>query len=307
VNIGRKVASQAPIAIFIYNRPDHLRQTLNSLISCDGFMGSPIIVFGDGPKENESLLLIENARNVAREILGDRADYRFFEKNKGLSRSVIEGVSALTSEYGRVIVIEDDLMLAPSFLSFMNQALDFYQSNERVFQVSGHMYSVPDFLKNRNALLLPWTTTWGWATWDRAWRYFDSNAKGWEKLLSDQVLRDRFNLNGAYDYTTMLERQMKGKLDSWGVRWYWSVFNQNGLVVFPPNTLIENKGMDGRGSHGRGIFRNFSSNTIDVSKFPYRFSQSVESQATIDLVCQTIKALNGGKMGKVVDFLKSFF
>jgi hypothetical protein len=301
--------NQAPIAVFIYNRPDHLRQTLTSLVSCDGFAESPIVVFGDGPKENESLSQIEKARNVAREMLGDRADYIFSDKNKGLAHSIIEGISSLTVKFGRVIVIEDDLILTPNFLLFMNSALVFYESDEKVFQVSGHMFNIPSLLNSKEALLLPWTTTWGWATWDKKWSYFDPDAKGWESLLSDQQLRDRFNLNGAYDYTTMLQRQMKGNLDSWGIRWYWSVFKNNGLTVFPPSTLIENKGMDGFGSHGRGIFRNFSSDKIKTTtlSYSYDFPSSISNKNTIDLICQKIKSLNGGKIGKVVDIFKSIY
>jgi hypothetical protein len=107
----------------------------------------------------------------------------------------------------------------------------------------------------------------------------------------------------------MLQRQMKGNLDSWGIRWYWSVFKNNGLTVFPPSTLIENKGMDGFGSHGRGIFRNFSSDKIKTTtlSYSYDFPSSISNKNTIDLICQKIKSLNGGKIGKVVDIFKSIY
>ena len=138
----------APIAVFIYNRPDHLRSTLGWLSQCDGFADSPVIVFGDGPKRADQVAQVEAARGVARELLGARADYRFSPVNKGLARSIIDGVNAVVAEHGRVIVVEDDLQLAPGFLVFMNAALEKYADNEQVYQVSGYAADAPELLES---------------------------------------------------------------------------------------------------------------------------------------------------------------
>ena len=94
------------------------------------------------------------------------------------------------------------------------------------------------------------TTTWGWATWARAWEAYDPAATGWEQLQQDRPLRRRFDLDGAYPYTWLMKRQQRGQSDSWGIRWYWSVFQAQGLSVFPPRTLVSNTGQDGSGTHG---------------------------------------------------------
>src|SRR3990167_2402618 len=151
----------APIAIFIYNRPDKLRRMLCSLMACDGFNDRPVHVFGDGPKQGERSEGISVTRSVAREMLGDRAVYHEATFNKGLARSIIEGVDELTLNFGRVIVIEDDLELSPGFLSFMDQALDHYANAPNVMQVSGHVFDVPEFKDRNSALVLPLATTWG--------------------------------------------------------------------------------------------------------------------------------------------------
>ena len=247
----------APIAIFIYNRPDRLRQMLADLMRCDGFERSPVIVFADGPKRPDQAQNVEAARAVAKEMLGDRASYHFSDVNRGLTQSLISGVSAVTAEHGRAIVVEDDLALAPGFLSFMNAGLDRYADIETVFQVSGHAFEVPEFSQRRHAMLLPMTTTWGWGTWARAWNQFDAAATGSEQLTTDATLRRTFNLNGVYDYATMLKRQQLGRGHSWGVLWYWSVFRNQGLTLFPPRTLVYNIGMDASGTNGRGMFRRF--------------------------------------------------
>ena len=248
----------APVVIFAYRRPDHLRATLTSLMRCEGFADSPIIVYGDGPRNEREVASVRATRELAQSMLGDRAEYHFSEENRGLSRSVIAGVSHTVNQFGRAIVVEDDLELSPSFLTFMNQALDRYASDDRVFQISGYQFDVPELKDTASALFLPFTVSWGWATWKRAWAHFDPLASGWEKLRADKDLRRRFNLDGVYDYATMLVRQMSGLRDSWAVRWYWTVFQEKGLVLFPPTSLVSNTGFDGSGTHGRGLFGKFS-------------------------------------------------
>lgn len=291
----------APIAIFCYRRPDHLRNTLESLMRCEGLEQSPLIVYGDGPRNAEEVAAVEETRATAKAMLGERAEYHFSEVNLGLSRSVIAGVSDAVSRFGRAIVVEDDLDLSPSFLTFMNQALDRYADEERVFQVSGYMFDVPELKAASSALFLPFTVSWGWATWKRAWDQFDPQATGWEALRTNKVMRRRFNLDGSYDYATMLMRQMAGLRNSWAVRWYWSVFKANGLVLFPPVSLVSNTGFDGSGTHGRGLLRKFSKNKQVLSSTDINLPEIVQFDA--GLYSHVKKALwqqNGGWIAPIV-------
>lgn len=299
------MTSSAPIAIFIYNRPEHLRRMLDSLFACDGFSQSSVYVFGDGPKPGQPIDAIRAARDVAREMLGERAVYSFADTNKGLARSVIDGVSMLTRQFGSAIVVEDDLVLSRDFLAFVNSGLEHYKDDGNVYQVSGHMFDAPEIARRNKAVMLPFTTTWGWATWERAWRQFDESAAGWEELRSDRSLRRRFNLDGAYDYASMMERQMGGRANSWGIRWYWSVFRKNGLVVYPPFSLVGNTGFDGAGTHGRGYFRKvtqvFDPRPLGQIAFPL---PQPEPQA-FTVVRKAVIRQNGGLLGKMVDVFKA--
>lgn len=295
----------APVALFVFNRPEHLRHTIESLQHCDGFSESPIIVFGDGPRDEHDIEKVEETRRVAREMLGTQAEYRFSESNKGLAHSIIDGIELLLKRHDRVIVVEDDLKLAPSFLRFLNEGLDYYAVDERVYQISGHMFDVPEFAQRQEALLLPLTTTWGWATWGRAWKAFDSVACGWEVLRKDRKLRKRFNLNGSYDYAHMLEKQMTEQRQSWGIRWYWSVFMRGGLSCFPPRSLVANIGMDGTGTHGRGSFRKLARDMRVIKPMPFvaptkRFSECEEW----DVVRAAVWRQNGGWIGRAVDWVR---
>jgi hypothetical protein len=239
----------APIAFFAYNRSDHTLKSLTSLAECELAGQSHLHIFCDGPK---SFAEVEKVLKV-REIVSskkwcDKVDIIAREKNMGLANSIISETSKLCEQYGRVIVIEDDLILAPYFLDYMNRALDKYQHAEQVMQISGYMFPVT-LTADTEAIFLPFTTTWGWATWQRAWRHFDPEMAGYEALKKDKTVRHKFNLYGAYPYFDMLEQQLAGKIDSWGIRWYLTTFLLGGLTLHPVKSLVQNIGFDASGTH----------------------------------------------------------
>jgi hypothetical protein len=151
-------------------------------------------------------------------------------------------------------VLEDDIVVRPAFLLFLNSALERYADESQVMQVSAYMFP-GDYSDRGDAIFLPLISCWGWATWERSWTAYDPSAAGVEALRRDPKLRRRFNLDDAYDYSGMLEGQLAGGLDSWGVRWLLSVFLANGAVLYPTASLVENIGADGSGTHGRGNSR----------------------------------------------------
>ena len=298
----------APIVIFAYRRPEHLRNTLTSLMGCEGFDESPVIVYCDGARNDDELASVMATREVAQSILGNRAEYRFSDANLGLASSVISGVNETLQKYGRIIVVEDDLQLSPSFLTFMNRALDRYECEEKVFQISGYQFDAPELSELSTAFFLPFTVSWGWATWKRAWDNFDPLASGWDALSRDKALRNRFNLDGAYDYASMLIRQMSGKSDSWAIRWYWSVFRMNGLILFPPVSLVINRGLDGSGSHGRGILREFSGTLSMYSLNFIDLPETIYLSHTLFLsVKKNLTTKNGGRVGFIIDCIRRLF
>lgn len=243
------IKDYAPIALFVYKRPEHTGRVLDYLSRCRGVSKSTLFVFSDGAKKPEDIILVEQTREVVKNIRWDgRVHMIESPVNKGLANSIISGVTSLVNEYGRVIVLEDDLLVAPHFLEYMNLSLECYTLEDKVLQISGHMFPV-EIAAKEDAVFMPLTTSWGWATWKRAWGLFDAEASGYEILLKDKMLRKCFNLNGSYPYTEMLIRQMEGKVDSWAIRWYWSFFKAGGLCLYPKVSLVYNIGMDGSGTH----------------------------------------------------------
>jgi hypothetical protein len=238
----------APIGLFAYNRPEHLERTLAALAACPELASSQLTIFCDGAKTPEAHAAVAATRAAARSLApkGTRIVER--DHNLGLAKSMRTGVSALCDEFERAIILEDDLEVSPTFLTFMNAALDRYADDPRVMQVSGYMFPV-EIAGVDDALFVPLISCWGWATWRRAWTQLGSGAAHYERVAASPVERRRFDLDGGFPYFEMLERQHRGEVDSWGIGWYLDVFAADGLVLYPRLSLVANRGHDGTGAH----------------------------------------------------------
>ncbi len=239
----------APIALFVYNRLEHTRRTVSFLAQNPLAKDSDLIVFSDGAKNQAEAPRVAALRAFLKTITGFKSiTITQQPTNKGLSASIISGVTDVVNRYGMVIVLEDDLVVAPYFLQYMNEALSTYKDEPRVMQVSGYMFDA-QLATTDDAVLLPFVTGWGWATWKRAWDAFDAEASGFKKLQHDRKLVKQFNLNDSYNYFGMLESHRAGKINSWGIRWYLSVFLKQGIAVHPTRSLVVNTGFDGSGTN----------------------------------------------------------
>lgn len=240
---------RTPIAIFTYNRPDHVARLLDSLEGNARLGDCDVYIYCDGPKNEVTQEEVLASRKIVRERAG-RLNAEVIESpvNLGVDRSVVYGVTALCAKYGSVIVLEDDLVVAPDFLQYMLQALERYRDAPNVYQISGYMF--PAKLKTESdAIFLPFTTSWGWATWRRAWEIYDWTCPGFGKFLLNAPKCRQFNLDGAINYSRMLEIVMSEKWGPWDIRFYYAVFMRKGLVLHPNRSLVWNGGFDGSGVH----------------------------------------------------------
>jgi hypothetical protein len=266
----------APIALFVYNRPDHLRKTISALRVNPLARNSPLYVFSDGPNGSQDIEAVKAVRRFVKSVTGfGEISIRQQPKNLGLARSIISGVTELSVAYGRVIVLEDDLLVAPGFLTFMNQALDRYQNEQQVMQVSGYMFPVEHPRRLGQTFFCRVPTSWGWATWARAWQRLNLDSTAMLESLQTPDRHDAFNLNGAYPYFEHLTQQAQGTLDVWGVRWYASMFIAGGLCLYPGQSLVQNIGMDGTGRHcGRSLDFDVELSVAETWTYPDRIEES---------------------------------
>ncbi len=243
----------APIVLFAFNRPEHTRITLEHLARARLAAQSKLFIVCDGPKPDASeatrARIAEVHRVAASQPWAGEVTIRRNETNLGLARNVFDGVTQVVEEFGRVIVLEDDLKIGAGFLEYMNAALDRFADEPRVKQVSGFRFPFAR-RDSGSAFFLPVTNTIGWGTWKRAWDEVDPTAAGYEALRRDRALLRRFNLDGAYDYGRILLGQLERQQnDSWGILLWWSIFKNDGLVLYPDYTLIQHNDFDQSGVH----------------------------------------------------------
>ena len=238
----------APILLFVYNRPLHVRKSIEALLANELAKYSELYVFSDAAKDEASKNDVEEVRRFVHSIDGFKQIHIVErEKNWGLARNIIDGVTQLVNEHGRVIVLEDDLIAAPYFLTFMNDALETYKDEEKV----GHIQAC-DFTKDPtlpDTFLIKFTGSWGWATWKRAWKHFNPNGQELLDELIRRKLTRQFDFNGKYGFTRMLRRQIEGKNNSWAIRWNASLFLSDILSLNVGRSLIQNEGFDGSGTN----------------------------------------------------------
>ena len=235
------------VAMFTYNRPEKFQSLLSSFHSCSRISEIDLVIFCDGQKKgtNDSRV-IENQDIVRSSEYLIPSTIIVRETNIGLAQSIIRGVSELLSKYEQIIVLEDDLVLHPDLIHFMLSALERYKDDKEVFQISGYNFPVSLPL-SESAFFLPFISSWGWATWADRWKYFkEIKANDISFSLKE---RYRFDLYGAYPYYSMLCDTVNGKVNSWAVQWYYAVFRQHGLALYPTRSLVDNNGFDGSGVH----------------------------------------------------------
>lgn len=240
----------APILLFVYNRPDHAQRAIDSLRANTLAAQSELFIYADAPASEEVRPAVEAVRQQLSHIEGFAAVHVVLrEENYGLARNVIDGVTTLTERFGRVIVVEDDLVVAPHFLEFMNDALELYADEPRVGHIQACDFtgdpSLPD------TFLIKFTGSWGWATWKRAWALFNPDGSALLRQLEERQLTRRFDFNGRYPFTRMLRRQIAGKNNSWAIRWNASLFLADVLSLNVGRSLVSNEGFDGSGTHSR--------------------------------------------------------
>jgi hypothetical protein len=239
----------APIVVFAYCRPNHLKRVLDALAENSGAAQSRLMIYCDGAKSSADRLSVEATRTVARRA-GGFAQVEIFERqsNRGLSNSIVSGVNEVCDRFGRAIVLEDDVVPTPFFLQYCNDALDRYADEERVLSIGCHTFTAGKDLPETFFLDVP--DCWGWAVWDRSWKKFEPDGAALLAQISQRGLEARFDFDGTYPYTRMLRDQVRGANQSWVIRWYAYALLQQKLVLYPARAVTRNIGFDRSGTHG---------------------------------------------------------
>lgn len=244
------MATLAPIVLFAYNRPIHTQKVLQSLQQNDLSQESVLYVFVDAAKTLEAQEQVSQVKQIIKQtqcckevIIIER------EKNYGLVKNIIEGVTQVVQQHGKVIVLEDDIVTSRGFLTYVNQALDLYADEPKVMHISGHLPPVQMPKQLPDTFFFKKTSCWGWGTWATAWQKLNTNTNELLDKVNASGKAKAFNIDGSYNFMSHLEANIEGTLNTWAIKWQASVFLQDGLCLYPKKSLTRNIGFDGSGEH----------------------------------------------------------
>jgi hypothetical protein len=279
----------APIALYTYNRLTHTRLTVEALQKNTLASQSDLIIFSDAPKSKDHTSAVNSIRDYIRQIEGfNSITIIERETNYGLARNIIEGVTEICNQYGRVIVLEDDIVTSPFFLAYLNRALDKYANEKQVWHISGWNYPIdPDGLEE--AFFWRVMNCWGWATWSDRWRHFHKDPVKLTQSWSRQMIK-RFNLDGTCDFWSQVKLNASGELNSWAIFWYATIFEQGGFCLNPARSLVCNIGHDGSGENcDESLIYSHSQLSDKIDVLPFEIEESVLALQKVKLFYKNIK------------------
>ncbi len=270
----------APIVLFCYNRLDTLQQTVESLQQNYWAEESELFIFSDGAKKPEHEPVIAEVRTYLKTITGfKKIVITESVKNKGLANSIIGGVDEILNKYGKVIVLEDDLVSSRNFLIYMNKALDYYKDNAKIFSITG--FSIPiRGLSENSVYFTRRANSCGWGTWKDRWDNIDWEVEDYPALMNDRAARRAFNRMGS-DMTGLLTKQKTGKINSWAIRWCYHQFKHDLFSVHPVVSKIKNIGYAKGATHTKEKFNRFETklDTHNLTDFNFDIPVKLEKKA----------------------------
>lgn len=238
----------APVVLFVYARPEHTQKTLDALKANTLAKETDIYIYIDAPKQESHREEYEKVCAIVEQLSGFKSiDIIKRAENFGLASNIIDGVSKIVERHGKVIVLEDDLVTSNLFLEFMNTALNKYKNNDKVWHISGWTYPVKFNIEEE---VFSWRAMncWGWATWNDKWKQFYKDP---DSLIEKFTKKDiyKFNLDGTHNFWKQVESNQSGKLNTWAIFWYASIFENSGYCINPTSTFVKNIGNDGSGEN----------------------------------------------------------
>lgn len=244
---------KAPVVIFVYNRAEHTKKTLEALNDNRMAGDTQLYIFADNAKNEKAVEGVRATRKVIDEFARNnnfkQVNIIKSEVNKGLAKSILSGVTSVIKEHGKVIVVEDDLITSKDFLEFMNGALDYYEAKKNIWSISGYTPYLTALKKySKDVYTCYRASSWGWATWLDRWESVDWDVKDYEEFVNSDSMKAHFNKGGS-DLSGMLVDWHEKKNNSWAIRWCYQQSKDNKLTIYPKESRVTNNGCDDSGTH----------------------------------------------------------
>lgn len=290
----------APICLFTYNRLKETRLTVEALQGNNLASMSELYIFSDGPKGEIDAMKVNQVRNYIKSANGFKSVHIIeSQTNNGLASSIMGGVTHIINQYEKVIVLEDDLITSRNFLDFMNQAIDFYENNEKIFSISGYSMNLPSLkMLNEDFYYGYRASSWGWGTWKKRWETIDWEVRDYSNFIWNPFKHLKFMRAGS-DMPYMLWKQMNGKIDSWAIRWCYDQFKKELFTVFPAKSKIVNIGIGAEATHTKKTKR-FNTYLDQSNKTTFTFNSSVKADVNLEKEFRNSFSLKNRLMEKFI-------
>jgi len=241
------MSNLAPVVMFVYDRLEHAKKSIHALKNNYLAKETSLYIYSDGSKNSKSADGVMKVREFINNISGFKKIFVIErEGNFGLANSLIDGITNVVNEHGKIIVLEDDLVTSRYFLNFMNNSLNMYEQDKQVATISGYIYPIEHLPES---FFIKGVDSWGWATWKDRWALFEPNGETLLNELESKNLSREANFNNSFKYSDMLKQQIRGQNNSWAVRWYMSIFLQGKLTLYPGKTFVKNIGFGVDATH----------------------------------------------------------
>ncbi len=292
----------APIILFVYNRPVHTRKVLNALEQANLAEESDLFIYSDGAKNASSIELVNEVRAIIREPRNFKSiTITERTQNLGLAANIIDGVSTIVNKFGRVIILEDDLEMSKYGLEFFNKALTTYQFNDKAMGISGYMFPVKSKEELDESFFFRVPNSAGWATWQRAWKHFEPDVNKLTENFSQEDIK-RFSIDHTENFWRQVQQFKAGKINSWAIRWYLSIFKRGGLTLYPKESMVQNIGMDGSGTHSdEDTVYHVELATQPITYFP---KEVEENKAAYEAIRYFYKHRKGSLLKRAIRYAK---
>jgi len=258
---------KTPVAFFIFNRPQTTEAVFAEIAR---IRPQQLLVIADGPRAGHP----DDAEkcSATRSII-NRADWgcevvtHYAETNLGCKRRVSTGLDWVFNQVEEAIVLEDDCLPHPTFFRFCEELLERYRDDRRVMHISGYNFQLGHRRLSASYYFSRYSHVWGWATWRRAWKFYDVEMNLWPDFRDDHRLKDVLGDPGAIaSWTRFFQSAYEGKISTWDIQWLFACWAQNGLSILPNTNLVSNigQGTDATHTAGKNWFTSLPPASLDL-------------------------------------------
>jgi hypothetical protein len=251
---------EVPILFVVFNRPDTTKLVFEKIKKI-----KPSKLFISSDYYREWKLGEKEKCDEVRRIILDNIDWncqvftKFNDKNLGCKYAVSSAINWFFENVDSGIILEDDCLPSDSFFEFCKVNLEYYKDDKRIMHIGGTNFQKTNKRGEYTYYFSKFVHVWGWATWKRAWKYYDVEMKNFEEFKKNNCIRNIFDCKKQQKrFLNIFEETYNKRIDTWDYQWFYTVISQNGLSIIPNKNLVSNIGFNEHATHTKDKMSTFS-------------------------------------------------